>query len=169
MISNYCTVLVIATLVVSCRFRCYRLKLKHSLIAKVMLLLILMFTVDVDYSLSEHVRELKIVRLPSGACLCKCFGDCSVLFELKLRQLSLILVPGKKKPFTKGSATVTRHKTWILWRYGTTLCDVQKCFHSNRQKRLFTSFRLNLFLPFAPTTKVSYNIKFVSAHIYQVL
>jgi len=38
---------------------------------------------NVDYSLLTRAHELKIVRLPTLKCLCKCFGDFRVLCELK--------------------------------------------------------------------------------------
>jgi len=47
------------------------------------LLHLLIFKVDVDYSFFTHARELKIVRLPSFEWLCKYFGDFRVLCELK--------------------------------------------------------------------------------------
>jgi len=39
------------------------------------LLHLLIFRVDVEYSVLTHAGELKIVRLPSLECLCKSFGD----------------------------------------------------------------------------------------------
>jgi len=47
------------------------------------LLHLLIFRVDVDCSLLTNVRELKVVRLPTLECLCKCFGDFWVFWQLK--------------------------------------------------------------------------------------
>jgi len=60
---------------------CFKLKVFFTFIFADLLHL-LVFRVDVDCVLT-YALELKIVRLPSLECLCKCFGDVWVPCELK--------------------------------------------------------------------------------------
>jgi len=77
---------------------------------------LLIFTVDVDYSLLTHAGEIKILRLPSHECLCKCFGDFSVLseFSLCMRRNGYLGVPVKNLTLPFAPSTSISYKTGIF-------------------------------------------------------